>query len=88
MNLDLRSQLKNSEVALVIRSPTLSQQAIKLVENSLAKGAYRLELSDGSLHWRAPPGAPFKDASSEPDASAKLKLLVDVLGPLAPDEML
>ena len=88
MNLDLRSQLKNSEVALVIRSPALSQQAIKLVENSLAKGAYRLELAGGSLRWRAPPGAPFKDASSEPDASAKLKLLVDVLGPLAPDEML
>jgi putative cardiolipin synthase len=88
MNLDLRSQLKNSEVALVIRSPALSQQAIKLVENSLAKGAYRLELAGGSLRWRAPTGAPFKDASSEPDASAKLKLLVNLLGPLAPDEML
>jgi putative cardiolipin synthase len=88
MNLDLRSQLQNSEVALVIRSPSLSQQAVKLVENSLANGAYRLELAGGSLHWRAPPGAPFEDSSSEPDASTKLKLLVDLIGPLAPDEML
>ncbi|MFC5497249.1 phospholipase D family protein [Caenimonas terrae] len=88
MNLDLRSQLKNSEVALVIRSPALSRDSIRLVENSLAKGAYRLEWTNGALHWRAPAGAPFKDADSEPEASTKLKLLVNVLGPLAPDEML
>jgi len=88
MNLDLRSQLKNSEVALVIRSVPLARESIRLVETSFAGGAYRLELADGKLHWRAPPGAPFKDASSEPDASTKLKLLVNVLGPLAPDEML
>ena len=88
MNLDLRSQLKNTEVALVIRSAALSREAIRLVENSLAKGAYRLEWSDGALRWRAPPGAPFADATSEPDASSKLKPLVNVLGPFAPDEML
>lgn len=88
MNLDLRSQLKNSEVALVIRSAPLARESIRLVETSFAKGAYRLELADGKLHWRAPPGASFEDASSEPEASAKLKLLVNVLGPLAPDEML
>ena len=88
MNLDLRSQLKNSEVALVIRSAALSRESIRLVENSLAKGAYRLEWAGGALHWKAPPGAPFEDASSEPEASTKLKLLVNVLGPFAPDEML
>ena len=89
MNLDLRSQLKNSEVALVIRSTPLAREAIRIVENNLSKAAYRLEWSSGgNLHWRAPPGAPFADASSEPEASARLKLLVNILGPLAPDEML
>lgn len=88
MNLDLRSQLKNSEVALVIRSPALARESIRLVEGSFARSAYRLELSGGKLHWRAPKSAPFQDATSEPDASARLKLLVRVLGPLAPDEML
>ena len=88
MNLDLRSQLKNSEVALVIRSAALSRESILLVENSLSKGAYRLEWTAGGLRWRAPSGAPFNDATSEPEASAKLKLLVNVIGPLAPDEML
>ena len=88
MNLDLRSQLKNSEVALVIRSAALSRESIRLVETSIARGAYRLESAGGTLRWRAPPGAPFKDASSEPDASTRLKLLVNMLGPFAPDEML
>ena len=88
MNLDLRSQLKNSEVALVIRSAALAQEAIRLVETSIATGAYRLELAGSTLRWRAPPGARFQDASSEPEASTKLKLLVNVLGPFAPDEML
>lgn len=88
MNLDLRSQKMNSEVALVIRSMALAQQSIRLVETSFAKGAYRLELAGGQLHWRAPPGVDFQDATSEPDADTRLKLLVKVLGPLAPDEML
>jgi Phosphatidylserine/phosphatidylglycerophosphate/cardiolipin synthases and related enzymes len=88
MNLDLRSQLKNSEVALVIRSTALSRQAIRHVEQTFATGAYRVELRGGALHWRAPPGASFSDADNEPDASLKLRLLVRLLGPLAPDEML
>jgi cardiolipin synthase C len=88
MNLDLRSQLKNSEVALLIRSPALAQQATRQIDGTLASAAYRLERRDGKLHWRAPPGASFHDETSEPAASTKLKMLVRVLGPLSPDEML
>lgn len=88
MNLDLRSQRKNSEVALVIRSAAMSQLAARQVEATFSQGAYRLEMDKDRLVWRAPPGAPFKDAHSEPDASAKLRLLVRVIAPFAPDEML
>lgn len=88
MNLDLRSQIQNSEVALLIRSSAFTRDAVKLVDSTIAEGAYRLEKRDGKLHWRAPPGAGFPDADSEPGASTKLKLLVKVIGPLAPDEML
>jgi cardiolipin synthase C len=88
MNLDLRSQLKNSEVALLIRSSALSGQAIAQVEDTLAHGAYRLALDRDRLVWRAPPGAGFGDAKSEPEASARLKLLVRLIAPFAPDEML
>jgi phosphatidylserine/phosphatidylglycerophosphate/cardiolipin synthase-like enzyme len=88
MNLDLRSQLQNSEVALVLRSTVLAQQATRQVENTFATGAYRVEQRDGKLYWRAPPNAMFPDATSEPGASTKLKLTVMIIGPLAPDEML
>jgi cardiolipin synthase C len=88
MNLDLRSRRQNSEVALVIRSAALAQQAAKQVDATVSQGAYRVELDHGELVWRAPPGAPFKDAHSEPEASAKLKLLVQLIGPFAPEEML
>lgn len=88
MNLDLRSQRKNSEVALVIRSAAMSQLATRQVEATFAQGAYRLEMDKGDLVWRAPPGAGFEDARSEPDASAKLRLLVRLIAPFAPDEML
>ena len=88
MNLDLRSQRQNSEVALLIRSAALSQLATRQVEATLAQGAYHLGIDDGQLVWRAPPGAAFKDARSEPDASARLKLMVRLIAPFAPDEML
>ena len=88
MNLDLRSQLKNSEVALVIRSAPLANEAARLIESTFARGAYRLDVANGQLVWRAPPGAGFSDATSEPEAGARLKLIVNLLAPFAPDEML
>ena len=88
LNLDLRSKIQNSEVALVIRSPVLTGQAISQVEQTFAGSSYRVAMDNGRLVWRAPPGAPFPDERSEPGASTRLKLLVRVLGPLAPEEML
>jgi phosphatidylserine/phosphatidylglycerophosphate/cardiolipin synthase-like enzyme len=88
MNLDLRSQMKNSEVALVIRSAALSQVATQQIEEALATAAYHLQRRDGELLWQAPPGASFGDETREPGASLKLRLLVRVLAPFAPDEML
>jgi putative cardiolipin synthase len=88
MNLDLRSQLQNSEVALVIRSRKLSAETKRLIEPAMARGAYKVELQDGLLVWRAPQGSPLKDSSTEPDASFGLKLMLLLIGPFAPEEML
>ncbi len=89
MNLDLRSQLQNSEVTLLIRSRPLAGEATTIVERTLAEDAWRVEATpQGGLHWHAPPGADFGDADGEPDASLGLQLLIQLLGPLAPDEML
>lgn len=88
MNLDLRSKLQNSEVAIAIRSRLLASEATALIEPGLSTGAYRVELVKGQLIWRAPAGSGLPDATSEPDASLGLKLLVKIIGPFAPDEML
>jgi cardiolipin synthase C len=88
MNLDLRSQLKNSEVALVIRGPAVAQELTRQIEAMLAGGAYRVEQRQGKLHWAAPKGAGFGDEDKEPGASAKLRLIVRLVAPFAPDEML
>jgi phosphatidylserine/phosphatidylglycerophosphate/cardiolipin synthase-like enzyme len=88
MNLDLRSQKKNSEVGILIRSTTVAQQATAQVESALATAAYRVEKKDGHLAWRAPAGASFPSETKEPGAPAKLRMLVRIIGPLAPEEML
>ena len=88
MNLDLRSKLQNSEVAIAIRNRKLATEATTLIEPGITAGAYRVELKDGQLIWRAPAGSGLPDATSEPDASLSLKLLVKIIGPFAPDEML
>lgn len=88
MNLDLRSKLQNSEVAIVIRNRALSQEATRMIEPALAHSAYRVERVDGHLVWRAPPGSGLPDSTTEPDTSLPLRLLLKLIGPLAPDEML
>ncbi|MES2685420.1 MAG: phospholipase D family protein [Pseudomonadota bacterium] len=88
MNLDLRSQLQNTEVALAIRSPKLANETIALIEPAMARGAYKVELENGLLVWRAPQGSKLADTRVEPDASTGLKLMLKLIGPFAPEEML
>jgi len=75
-------------VALLIGSTGLSRIATDAVENTLRKNAWHVELSDGSLIWRAPDIEGLQDTGKEPDASFGLKLMLKLLGPLAPDSML
>jgi phosphatidylserine/phosphatidylglycerophosphate/cardiolipin synthase-like enzyme len=88
MNLDLRSQLQNTEIALLIRSNPLSDVAGKQIEATLREGAWHVERIDGHLVWRAPQGSGVQDSSTEPDASLGLRLMLKLFGPLAPDAML
>lgn len=88
MNLDLRSQLQNSEVALLMRSQSLSAQATRLIEATLANEAYRVQLVNGQLVWAAPASSGLPDSTHEPDASTSLQLMLKLIGPFAPEEML
>ncbi|RYY96823.1 MAG: phospholipase D family protein, partial [Comamonadaceae bacterium] len=82
------SQLQNTEVALLIRSQSLSRTATDGIERTMREGAWHLERRDGGLLWRAPSGSGLADATTEPDTSLGLRLLLRLFGPLAPDSML
>ncbi|WP_198088635.1 phospholipase D family protein [Variovorax sp. E3] len=88
MNLDLRSQLQNTEIALLIRSNELSRAASAQIERGMRERSWHVERVDGALVWRAPEGSGLKDATSEPDTSATLRLMLKLFGPLAPDQLL
>lgn len=88
MNLDLRSQLQNTEIAVLVRSDALSGIAADRIEAALREGAWHVELNEGHLVWRAPEGSQLEDATTEPDTSAGLRLLLRLFGPLAPDKLL
>ncbi len=90
MNLDMRSQKHNTEIALLIRSAELARRAGNSIEQALRDAAWHVELQsgDGGLVWRAPQGSNLQDATSEPGASVPLRLLLLLLGPLAPDHLL
>ncbi|WP_447747437.1 phospholipase D family protein [Variovorax boronicumulans] len=88
MNLDLRSQLQNTEIALLIRSGELSRMAAEQIERGMRERSWHVELEKGSLVWHAPEGSGLQDTDTEPDASATLRFLLRLFGPLAPDQLL
>lgn len=88
MNLDQRSQLQNTEIALLIRSAALAQQVAAEIDPTMSNGAWHVELVDGQLVWHAPQGSNLPDATHDPDTSLGLRMLLKVFGPLAPEELL
>ena len=88
MNLDQRSQLQNTEIALLIASRQLAEEATEHIEASLREAAWLLEDTPKGLVWRAPEDSDWGDQTSEPDASLPLRMMIRIIGPLAPDHLL
>ena len=89
MNLDMRSQLQNTEIAVLIASRTFSKLATSSIDESLPENSWRVQLDpSGKLVWRAPQDSGLSDARTEPDASLPLRLMLQLIGPLAPDSLL
>ena len=89
MNLDMRSRLQNTEIAMLIASRHFSQLAGNSIDDSLPENSWKVQLDEnGQLIWRAPLDSGLSDARSEPDASLGLRLMLQLLGPLAPDSLL
>lgn len=90
MNLDMRSQLHNTELALLVASRMLATEAARNIEESQEASAWHVTLDDEhKLLWRAPQGSDWGgDQTTEPDASLPLRMMIRLIGPLAPDHLL
>ena len=88
MNLDQRSKLQNTEIAVLVRSRQLSAQATDMIEKGLHSGSWQVVLRDGQLQWLAPQGSSLQNETTDPDTSLPLRLMLKIIGPFTPDSML
>ncbi|UZD54036.1 phospholipase D family protein [Caldimonas aquatica] len=89
MNMDPRSERLNTEMGLVVRSAALADDLVRLYDGVTADHSYRVELDDeGRVRWVKGTGAAAQVHTSEPQASAWLRLMLWMLTPFAPEEML
>ena len=89
MNFDPRSEKSNTEMGVFIDSPQLAREVLRLMDLDKLQASYRLMLApDGSLRWLAADDEGEVSFDSEPDASFATKFWLELLAPLAPEELL
>ncbi|HEY6512661.1 MAG TPA: phospholipase D family protein [Burkholderiaceae bacterium] len=89
MNFDPRSRNLNTEFALLIHSPELAAEVAGFIHDMKRAGSYRVRLAaDGeTLRWS--PGEGGDDVEDvEPDTDFWSRLLLDLLSPFVPEELL
>lgn len=91
MNFDPRSEIHNTEIGLIIFSPEMAQQVLKLIGEVKQQGSYQVQFAPGGgerLQWvGGDPGAP-QVLDAEPDATFADRLMLELLAPFAPESLL
>jgi len=90
MNFDPRSARKNTELGVIIESPQLSREVVRLLNIAALQSAYRLQISkdNGQLEWFATEMDKEEIMYEEPDSTFWMRLELQLLSPLAPEELL
>lgn len=89
-NFDHRSATHNTELGLIVFSPALAQQALGLLDGLQREGALRLRLraDGGGIEWLARSADGTEDRRAEPDAGWWRRLLLELVGPFVPEDLL
>jgi cardiolipin synthase C len=89
MNFDPRSRDWNTEFGLLIDSPALAEQVLALIDEVLLRAAYRVRLAEdgGSLRWSLANGG-GSEHDFEPETDLSSRVLLDLLAPFVPEQML
>jgi len=90
LNFDPRSDKHNTELGLLIRSPELTAQLLKLAELVQTEGAYRVKLSKDKsrIEWHVPASEGGEVLTEEPDSTWWQRLWLNLIGPLVPEDVL
>jgi phosphatidylserine/phosphatidylglycerophosphate/cardiolipin synthase-like enzyme len=89
MNMDARSARTNSELGLVMRSPEIARQVTSLLDDISADGSYKLELdAGGRIVWSSGDPGAVQEWHSDPETTVTQRLLLRLLAPFAPEELL
>jgi len=90
MNFDPRSDKHNTEMGVFIDSPTLAREVLRLMDLDKLQASFRLALApDGQgLRWLAADDEGEVAYDDEPEVDFATKLWLELLAPLAPEELL
>lgn len=90
VNLDPRSATKNTELGIVVDSPQLAREMLRIINISKLEGAYRLRLvaTSGAIEWLTMDDEKEVILSSEPESSWFRRFYHGVLGLLVPEGLL
>jgi cardiolipin synthase C len=89
MNFDPRSDKVNTEMGMFIDSPALAHEVLRLMDLDKLQASFRVTLDrDGGLRWLAADDEGEISYDSEPEVDLGTLLWLELLSPLAPEELL
>lgn len=90
MNLDPRSASQNTEMGVVVDSPQLAREMLRVINISKLQNSYRLRLAKetGTLQWLTNDGEKEVILTSEPESTFFQRLHNLLIAPLVPEMLL
>ncbi len=90
MNLDPRSATKNTELGMIVDSPELAKEVLRVIHISKLQSAYRVRLRSDQrgLEWLTADDDKEIVLTSEPDSTFFLRLQNILLAPFVPEDQL
>jgi putative cardiolipin synthase len=90
MNLDPRSASQNTEMGLVVDSPQLAREMLRIINISKLQNSYRLRLAKGTgtLQWLTNDGEKEVILTAEPEAGFFQRFYNMLIAPIVPEMLL
>jgi phosphatidylserine/phosphatidylglycerophosphate/cardiolipin synthase-like enzyme len=88
MNMDPRSAIHNTEIGLILESAELGSQVHHLLQTEMEQSAYRLRLTENGddIEWVSFDGETVFE--NEPDVTLIERILLNLIAPLVPENLL